>query len=304
MIKHRYISAMSLCVCFVAFVFLTGCSDNLFKGLDGDTSAETAQEASDNGDYVAALALSQAVINDPGATTQEKQIAYAQKGTALLGLNNISILSISSKLRDLSNTPVSEQNFISTLSTLFPLTPSASAEIADTFNMAYTLGGGSLSAISLSSSGSSLDTNKQLLRGMANLSVVVRMTSHAFNIASDGSVSLAENFTSYSDALDYLMAGSHTVVYYADHAIDGFTAAEAFTSEQLEQARKVRIIGLNISNLQAVNNVPGTMFTLQTYENEGVSTTPVTGPNAYSAVVNTEAELQAALNSIFRYIKN
>jgi len=209
--QKRQFAIASVLLCMMGFVFLTGCGESLFKGLDGDTAATTAQEASDRGDFARALTLSQAVIDNPNANTQEKQDAYVQKGIALMGINNISLLSMTKLLED-----TDDANIVTTLSNLFQITPSASEEIAETFNTAYTLGGGDLGLSSLSSahlatSSSTLDKNKQLLRGMANLSVVVKMTTRVFDIATEGTVTLiTDNVSSYSEALDYLMISTAT----------------------------------------------------------------------------------------------
>ena len=308
--QKRFFSIAVLCLCLSSFVFLSGCGESLFKGLDGDTEASTSSEANEDGNYTLGLSLAQKVIDNPNATDTEKQNAYVQKGIALLGINNMSVLSLAEILKE-----TDEDNIVETLSAIFEITPSAAADIADAFNEAYTLGGGdlglsALSATQLSSTASSLDSNKQLLRGMANLSVVVKMTTRVFNIASDGSVTLTEETASYSDALDYLLSGSRTVFYYAENAIDGFTSANAFTEYQLEQADKVRVAGLNLKNLYTAKEAIGAarLFTLRYYDTDGVSQN-VTGNDAYTVTlrntsVEEEADLETALDAIFAYINN
>ncbi len=292
----RYVSIACVLLGFLSIVGLTGCSENIFKGLDGDTSYKTASEAMDNEDYAGALAMAQSTIDNPSASNAKKQEAYALKGAALLGLNKIFLINTSLELQNMTAT----SNVVETLSSLFAITPSASAEIADAFNMAYELGGGSLTS-TLASTASTLSKDHQLLRGMANLSVAVKMTSRVLTIASNGTVNLAGDTASYAEALTYLMSGNKTVFYYAEHAIDGFTAANAFSNHQLEQANKVRIIGLNTSNLYTAYEDDAT-FTLQTYT-DGTAT-DVTGDNAFTNDPSSETNLEEALNSIFSYIIN
>ena len=302
--QKRYLSIATACLCLSTFLFLPGCGESLFKGLDGDTAARTAQEANENGDYDRALSLSQAIIDNPSASTEEKQAAYADKGVSLLAVHDISLLSLTTLLEG-----TAEENIVDALSSLFEISPSDSEEIAEAFNMAYTLGGGSLSSLSsaqlFAASPSSLDSNKQLLRGMANLSVVVKMTTRVFDVATNGTVTKTDEVDTYEEALDYLMGGSRTVFYYAENAIDGFTASNALTSYQLTQASKVRIAGLNIKNLYTAMNANAT-FTLKNYVN-GTATT-VTGEHAYEVSIPEsgdarETNIKAALDKIFTYIK-
>ena len=302
--QKRYMSIITACLCLATFLFLPGCGESLFKGLDGDTTSRTAEEANQNGDYARALALSQATIDNPNASTEEKQAAYAEKGSALLGIHAISPLSLTGLLKK-----TNEANIVDTLSTMFEITPSDSQEIADTFNTAYELGGGSLSALSSaktsSGSESSLKTNKQLLRGLANLTVVVKMTTRVFDIATEGTVTKTSAVATYEEALDYLMGGSRTVFYYAENALNGFSSANALTQHQLQQAEKIRVVGLNLKNLHtAVKNRQ--TFRLHKYVNG--TATPVTGIDAYSVALpespdQRESVIIAALAKIFTYIK-
>jgi hypothetical protein len=302
--QKRYLSIATACLCLTTWLFLPGCGQNLFKGLDGDTAPSTAQEAAENGDYVTALSLSQTIIDAPDSSDPEKQEAYAQKGIALMGIHDISVLSLSKVLKD-----TGEENTVDTLSNLFQITPSDSEQIAEAFNIAYTLGGGqelgltSLSATRLFSE-TPLNPNKQLLRGIANLTVVVKMATRVFNIATDGQVTLTDATESYEEAVTYLMGGSRTLFYYAENAIDGLTKADIFTDYQLEQAQKIRIVGLNLKNLYTAIQTNGT-FTLQNYVNAAASA--VTGDDAYSIVIAAsgtarEQSIKNALDSIFAYI--
>ncbi len=306
--QKRYLSIATACLCLTTWLFLPGCGESIFKGLDGDTAPSTAQEAAESGDYAKALSLSQTIIDAPDSSDPEKQEAYAQKGTALMGIHDMSPISIASRLKD-----TEEDNIFDTLDYILPVTATESAEIADAFNMAYTLGGGdlglsSLSAAQLATSSSSLDRNYQLIRGVANLSVVVKMTTRVFNVANDGTVSFADETETYSSALDYLMGGSRTVFYYAENAMDAFNSADAFTEDQLAVANKVRVVGLNLKNLHTAKESVGAgrNFVLKYYTSGG-SSANVTGTYARtipirSTVAGKEADIKAALDAIFAYI--
>lgn len=100
--------------------FVTACGTNLFEGLVSQDTGNTIEkmeakldDASSASDFQEIQNLADGVINDPNATSQEKQQAFAVKSQAILGQNNIGLVDVIGDLYDFNNTSSVSGEFVS-----------------------------------------------------------------------------------------------------------------------------------------------------------------------------------------------
>jgi hypothetical protein len=233
-------------------LMLASCGDNVFKGYGEKTSQGTSVSALSNEldfantptafESIATRASAQ--LEKDSLTDTERQSYLVIQGTAILGAHDITILNVVDVLADLED----DSDVYEALRVLLGSISTTNLQLAaDAINEANLLGGG-LQPVSLLSEGASvfssaevptLNNNKQLLRGVANLTVTVKMIIRVFSM-DNSSVELTDSVDSYVDAVSYLFGGSRTVKYYADNAIDAFTLAGGLTESELQTAQSVK----------------------------------------------------------------
>lgn len=238
-----------------------GCGQNVFKSL---TNVETDDTVSQ----------SQSVINSSTATAAQKQQAYIALANAYLDQNGVSLGKILGKIALLNTGDSVTRNAFQQISSAISITPSSAMQCADALNSAeaYGVNGTATQDIGVTAvtAVSSVNMNVQFSRGIANITVVLRMISYCLTIDSDGTPTLNAGYT-WADTLTYLVGGSKGVYYYAANALDAFQKSGALTTDQLDILKRVTKVGSQLKTLyQAYQN--GTTFVLQNYNNVTVYT--------------------------------
>ena len=220
---------------FAIALLAAGCGQNVFKGL---TNVETEST----------VAQSDAVISNPSSTSAEKQTAYQNKGVALLVENGVSVGKILTKVALLNSDDGVTRNSFQQMNEILPLTPTAARECADALNSADALGSNGtptptigVESVTLAPSA---NNNVQFTRGVANITVVIKMVSLVMTIESDGTPTLNRDISpDWATAITYLCSSSRGIYYYAANAKDAFIKSKALTSSQLTIVNKVAKAG-------------------------------------------------------------
>ncbi|MGE4170702.1 MAG: hypothetical protein AB7F28_08310 [Candidatus Margulisiibacteriota bacterium] len=243
-----------LLLCCLMPVLLTGCGENLFKGLVSQPRL-AASDYNGQGRYAEAISAADEILNSGSTSPEQKRAAAFEKATAILGQNNLDFSTIMIQVQEKVNSP-SGTNLVELIGSL-PGNITDLATAADLFNL-------SVSSTSYLSVGapqpltqSSTNTEAELRRGVANATVAVKMVTLYLDVFSAGTVSL--NATAVADSVDeedtllYLTQSTKNVAYYADNAISAFTQAGSLDSSQLDNITKLQTSMTNLAALaQAV----------------------------------------------------
>lgn len=188
-------------------------------GCGGSSSALTgiaaAEDALANGDYSTARTQAQAILDSETSTAEEQQRANLVIGAALLGEAEV-----------VGDDVLAAFEAATTGTLVYDLIPDIDEDTA--VDAADALNSGANPESRNIGRSITVSAEKQRLRSIANLSVVLKMLTRVF-VIDIGGVTLVEGYT-IQDALDYLFVGSRTVAYYAANAADAAAAAD-FSSD-------------------------------------------------------------------------
>ena len=305
--------ALSLCVMSLALA-VSGCEQNVFKGLVKDTTPKDTKTLIESGNYTEAIQKADEVINNSASTTEQKQNAYVDKGTALLGKNNVEFANILSVVSDLTKDTIDTQSVFNKTKEVLPISVTDAQDSADAFNLAYELGLSSHVTLRLSSSLigtnsiiASLNETTQYRRGVANATVVIKMATRYLDINNDGSntsatlnaLAVEENKT-WVDVLLYLSNPPKEIFYYASNAYEGFKKSNALTESQLTTIKKLVTVSRNIKNLRAAY-LSSSTFTVVDFNNQ--PTGIYSSPRAFNVSHTEDDMLRECLTEIVRASK-
>jgi len=132
-----------LSIGFLLLILITGCGKtNLFEGIAGgqesspeDANANASRQL-DNGEYSSAISSSTSVIDNSGATTEQKREAYALRGEAKLGNSGVEAGTLVARLSDSNTDYEGSVNLINSL--VQNVTTSDISSAADDFLIALT----------------------------------------------------------------------------------------------------------------------------------------------------------------------
>jgi len=285
---------------------LSGCGQNIFKGLAGDPN-RSSEELLKRGDFSAAIQKSDETLQRV-QTGSEAQNALAIKATAILGQNSSLPKDALQVVSDL--TKDTSANIVSSISNSLPISATSAAQAADLLNYADALSSStniivipteianllSLSAIQrpISIQGvtnntlsASLNSTAQFRRGFANGTVVVKLVTQYLDITVDpnsASASVTLNATAISesktarDVVLYLHNPPKSTLYYAENGLDAFEKSGALTTDQLKPFKRIKLLGINFDALRtiALNNDSGSFVLKDEY---GAT---ITGSKAFS----------------------
>jgi hypothetical protein len=266
---------------FVFLVFsLAGCGSNLFSGLAGSPSEENPTKLLEQGNYNKALEKANEVLDavTPSSDPTPVQEALVVKGEAILGQKNITAPKIFEDFTALAESSDSSsepsQNIFDVLETTVK---DASIEdlssAADSLNsadaVAAYIAAASPRIQAMTSAPPNLNANQQILRGIANTLIVIKIVNTVIDVNSEGDITINATLIpqTFANALDKMMnptGANHSVVYYGNKALDAFTAADAFSAKQLEEITKIKTAGTHIESLNTVVEHPtNTNWTFQ-----------------------------------------
>jgi hypothetical protein len=246
-----------LCSALLITLILTGCGTNLFEGMvtqpEETNATKILENASTPEEFTKAIEIVDKVLEDPNATNNEKQDAYIVKSEAILGANEVSTLEIFSDVGTMAQNADDSSNK-ENIFNLIQISASLASvsDAADCINSANAV---SVQAITLAGTPAlspSLDANQQMLRGIANSLVVLKIAQTVYSIDEEGEVTPKTGFETPVQQLDGLMdptGVNHSIAYYGTNAIEAFEAADAFTADQLEQITKLKDLGTKIDDL-------------------------------------------------------
>jgi len=281
---------------------LTGCEQNVFKSLVKDTGPTDTKSLIESGHFTEAISKADETLNDSSATPVEKQQAYVDKGTAILGQNNVEFSNVLSVISEFTQDTVNTKNAYESAQEKIPIDVDAAKSSAEALNSADELTSDSLRLTSLINI-PTVNNNVQFTRGVANLVVVIKMCSLVMTVESDNTVTLNREISpDWTTAVNYLTGSpTRTIYYYAANAQDAFVKSNALTSSQLNIVTKVATTALNIKMLRtAMDN--NTTFTI--VDRSGVSAGFYTTPSPFTSnSVDREALLHTCMNKIGSYVK-
>ncbi len=281
---------------------LTGCEQNVFKSLVNDTEVTDTTALIESGHYTEAISQADETINDSSATPEEKQQAYADKGTAILGQNNVEFSSVLSVISEFTNETINTKNVFDMSQEKIPIDVDAAKSSAEALN---TADGYTFETLRLTSflNIPTVNNNVQFTRGVANLIVVMKMCSLVMTVQSDSTVTLNVDIApDWTTAVNYLTGSpTRTIYYYASNALDAFTKSNALTESQLNMIKKIVTATLNIKTLRtAFDN--HTTFTV--VDRMGASAGVYTSPQPFTSNnLSNDTLLHTCLNEIGRYSK-
>ncbi len=299
--KPNFRTRLVVCAIMVAAT-LSGCGQNIFKGLAG-TAARTASEELKAGNYDAAISQADTTINsNPAVDTL--QTAYSIKGTAILMKYQSLPIHLFQTVIDLSNNPGT--NIISAFLETLPIDLQNANLAADALNTANTLSSTTnLTISSITSVAPSLNSTAQLNRTIANTSVVIKMLTRYLDIGTDGSVSkntiAISNGISMADIINYITTPPKSLTYYANSAVDAGTASGIFTDSQLIILDRVSMFGNNLNQLRNIvtNGNDGTFELV-----DETGTVIVGYPPIVISTENYESAYTAALTQLINAMKS
>lgn len=296
--RHRF--WLSVLVVPTLTLMLSGCGQNIFQGLAGE-SKKSAESLLESGDFSGAIDKANATI----ATTQTGeacQEAVSIKATALMGQSNSLPKDALQAVSDISN---KSDNIIATLDKAFPITPSNSVIVADLLNYADSLGSSTninvvpegfssasssrseisnqrINAIPNLTLSPSLNKTAQFRRGFANATVVIKMATQYLDIT-EGSTGTTVTLNSTAKTVGlheegiiiYLTNAPRSILYYAENGIDAFEKSNALSTSQLNSLRKIRSVGLNFNLLRTIHNNGSGTFTAVNYQGASLGLAPI-----------------------------
>lgn len=291
---------------------LTGCGQNIFKGMVPKATITDTRQLVDSGQYSDAIVQANKVITSTSATDAQKQTAYQDKGIAILAQNKLTFGKTVTLANQLSEALKSTDAASSNLSVLKEETNSISLadaiESADALNEADRLG--SISSSSLRTQSTSLlfavplSENVQLTRAFANRVVVQRLLLYATNVDDINSPQLnTDHFGTVGEALTYLCGSNRGLYYYMSNSRDAYIKANCLNSSDLKLLDKAYTGTLNTKALYVAFST-GTKFRVVNFD--GSNADYYTMENAFSGkqTAAEDKELKEALGKIRDYVKS
>lgn len=288
---------------------LTSCGTNIFKELTDEQLPNDTTALIESGHYEEAIAKADQIIDDANASLEEKQKAYADKGLAILGKNNISLGQIASVAGDFSTASDFLNGGLEQLTRKLPISSIDAQESADMLNAAYALSESgtitpSMGLSEVSSIAPSLNNNAQFRRAFANATVVIKMATYYLDITENGatlnSLAKASDLT-LTDVFLYLNQAPRGVYYYSINAYDAAVKSNALTQSQLSSATDAIEAAYNMNELYKAY-INGTTFTIKNRNGQNLNI--YTSDTFFGLTGNAkETLLKDALKEIYNYYK-
>lgn len=308
----KFISRVGKVFLPILFILcLAGCGTNIFKGLSDEQLPKDTTKLIETGHYEEAIQAADAIIESSETTVEEKQKAYADKGLAILGKNNVSLGVIASTVGDYTTASDFLNGGLAKLTSQLLISNNDAIESADMLNAAFELSqsGTVTPSIRIMSSlpallAPSLNKTAQFNRAFANATVVVKMGTRYLDITEEGvtlnSTAKAGDLT-ITDVFLYLNSGVRNVYYYSINAYDAAIKSNALTQSQLNAVKNALEANYNMHKLYKAyeNNTAFTMVDIQD-QNLNVYTSAT-----FSGVTGEAREtlLKEALRAIYNHYK-
>ena len=301
----------TLSIAVVLFT-LTGCGQNIFKGLAGAPVITDSHELINMGNYTAAITQADVVINNPDSTPIAKQAAYTDKAIAIMGKNDMTfgkIATIFSKLSTAfdageSATTVIDSSFFAEISAMSEEDAFESAKALNAANALSEVSASSIrtSAISLELP-PDLSKNEQATRGWVNFAAVYKMADRYLDLDDISKAKLDPTVTGNSNitVLRYLFTGDESTEYFFENCHDAFLKSGILTESQKATFQDAAITVWNLGRLLDAYE-DNTVFEMK--DLDGRSLNVYTTPTAFSGGdSNKEKLLSEALEHIYEYAK-